>query len=625
MLLPAMKKLATRVRYDIVTMTTTAGSGHPTSSLSATDLMTTLFFKYIHVDVDHPKSIVNDRVIFSKGHASPLLFALWHVAGVISDKELMTYRTFGSRLEGHPTPRFPYVDVATGSLGQGLAVGVGEALALRIKNLSASPHIFILMGDGELAEGSVWEAAMIAGYTKTKNCIAIVDVNRLGQSGATMEGWDTKTYQVRFEAFGWNTIVIDGHDLKEIDVAFQKAVEYKNGPVAIIAKTVKGKGISFLEDTEGWHGKTLTKEQCDAAIAELGTIDTSFEGMIKKPEIQEMHEKKSTTQSKNPDLHITSCIHDMDTQPCATREAFGKTLAALGAVYPELVVIDGDVNNSTYTKFFKDQFPERFFEGFIAEQTMVGMAMGAATFGLLPVVSTFASFLSRAADQFRMAAISGTRMIVNGSHVGVSIGADGPSQMGVEDIALFRALPQTVVLQPADAISAGFLTACACQQDHITYIRTMRSSLPNMYHEHDQFTVGGSHVFLEKTAGEIQKKVVTIIVSGVTVHEALHAKQQLEKEGIPVRVIDCYSIKPMDEKTIIAAFADSTTLIIAEDHVPQGGLGEAVLSVLSYYHVDTMPTIHHLAVRKPPMSGSMEELLQYEEIDASAMIAAAKK
>lgn len=621
-----MKKLAVRVRYDILTMTTRAGSGHPTSSLSAADLMTTLFFKYLHVDVPHPKSVINDRVIFSKGHASPLLFALWHVAGIISDGELATYRTFGSPLEGHPTPRFPFVDVATGSLGQGLAVGVGESLALQTKHIAAQPHIFVLMGDGELAEGSVWEAAMIAGYTKTKNLIAIVDVNRMGQSGATMEGWDTDVYRVRFEAFGWNTIVIDGHDLKEIDIAFQKAVDYKNGPVAIIARTIKGKGISFLEDAEGWHGKTLDKAQCDTAIRELGPVDMSFEGIIKKPEISVPGTTGSVPRPADTDAAIVTCIRSCDAVPLATREAFGMALAALGSVYPELTVIDGDVNNSTYTKFFKDRFPERFFEGFIAEQTMVGLAMGTAVQGLLPVVSTFASFLSRAADQFRMAAITGSRMIVNGSHVGVAIGADGPSQMGIEDIALFRALPQTVVLQPADAISAVYLTACACTLDHMTYIRTMRSAVPNIYGDQDRFTVGGSHVFPEKHQKDMHlKKHVTIIGSGVTVHEALKAKMQLEEQEIPVRVIDCYSIKPIDRITVIEALRDSDICIVAEDHVPQGGLGDAVFSVLSDSGLRSIPVIRHLSVDKPPMSGSMDELLHYEGIDAAAMVAAVRK
>ncbi|MFH0750137.1 MAG: transketolase [Candidatus Gottesmanbacteria bacterium] len=600
MLLPAMKKLCVRIRSDILSMTTTAKSGHPTSSLSAVESMATLYFKYLRYDVTNPHATNNDRVIFSKGHASPLLYSLFHVAGIISDKELATYRKFKSVLEGHPTPRFSMVDIATGSLGQGLAVGLGVAIA-------GAPHVFVLLGDGELSEGAVWEAVMAAGYHKTNSLIAIVDMNALEQSGVTMEQWDTETYRKRFESFGWAAIVVDGHDLKQLDIAYQKALDFRNGPTVIIAKTVKGKGISFLENKHGMHGKVLDEEQLKKALNELGAIDTSFEGIIKKPDepAKNFFTKKSTR------IHGTS-LYD---KPTTTREGFGKALVRIGAQNPRVFVLDVDLETSTFTHLFHEALPHQFFQCHIAEQLMIGIAAGCAIQGLYPVVSSYGGFLTRAMDQFRMIVLSGISMMVNGSHGGVATGADGPSQMGLEDIALFRALPGSIVVSPADAVSAEKITEMVYGQKGITYIRTTRPILPILYDSTDVFTIGGSHVVEEKNG---KGSVVTIIATGVTVHEALKAKNTLEEKNIATRVIDCYSIKPLDEKTIRQAAKDSTQIIVVEDHYPEGGLGEAVFAVLAS---ETKAQIIHLAVRKTPMSGTMEELLRYEGIDAEAIVA----
>ncbi len=636
MLLPAIKKLSNRLRFDVLSMTTTAGSGHPTSSLSAVELMAMLYFKYLRLDTDNPKNLSNDRVIFSKGHASPLLYALFHVAGIISDKELGDYRQFGSVLEGHPTPRFPFADIATGSLGQGLAIGLGEALA-------GAPRVFVLLGDGELSEGAIWEAVMAAGYHKTQNLIALADINALEQSGGTMDAWDTEAYRKRFEAFGWAAIVVDGHDLKMLDTAYQKAIDYRGGPTIILAKTNKGHGISFLQNKHGWHGKVLSKELLVKALAELGDVDTSFEGIIKKPESTKEH-----AMTRRDDAFVRK--NTVYEKPTTTREGFGKALVRLGTRDTHMMVLDGDLEKSTYTQLFHEAFPKQFFECHIAEQLMVGIAAGMAICGKYPVISSYGSFLTRAFDQLRMAALSGMSLMVNGSHGGVSVGPDGASQMGLEDIALFRTLPNSIVLSPADAVSAEKLTECIYGYDGIAYIRTTRPNLPILYDGKTEFAIGGSHVFTEtnmhragnKTGSSTKpvtslptksklsfEKIVTIIATGVTVHEALKAQKELEASGTPTRVIDCYSIKPIDAQAIRNAAAVSKQLIIVEDHYPEGGLGEAVFTALSGTNSERVrpsqgQTLQmnstHLAVYKQPMSGTAEELLRYEEIDATAII-----
>ncbi len=616
MLLPAIKKISTRVRFDILSMTTNAGSGHPTSSLSSVELMAMLYFKYLRLDTSHPESVRNDRVIFSKGHASALLYALFHVAGILSDEELASYRSFGSVLEGHPTPRFPYADLATGSLGQGLAVGLGEALGLqyRFRGTHDIPRVFVLLGDGELSEGSIWEAVMAAGYHKTHNLIALVDLNALEQSGSTMEGWDTETMRKRFESFGWAVLVVDGHDVKELDVAYQKALDYRFGPTVIIAKTIKGKGVSFLERKFGWHGKVLSKELLKKAVLELGTIDTLLEGIIKKPEGDEPKAFARNTVVSGVSIY---------NKPTTSREGFGKALVRMGAVNSALVVLDGDLETSTYTHLFHEALPHQFFSCHIAEQLMASVAAGLSIVGLYPVLSSYGSFLTRAADQFRMNALSGISMMVNGSHGGVSVGADGASQMGLEDMSLFRSLPGSCVLCPADALSAEKLTRLASMHDGISYVRTTRPKVQSIYTQEDEFAIGGSTVWKETVKG---KQLVTIIAAGVTVHEALSAKKELEGKGMPTRVIDCYSVKPIDESSIREAAVSSNHLIIVEDHYSEGGLGEAVFSVLASSDpiaTTCLPpalTITHLSVKKPPMSGAPEELLRYEEIDATAII-----
>ncbi len=612
MLLPAIKKLCTRCRYDILSMTTIAGSGHPTSSLSAVELMATLYFKYLQFDVTNPKQCTNDRVIFSKGHASPLLYALFHVAGIISDKELATYRKFDSILEGHPTPRFSMVDIATGSLGQGLAIGLGEALAMqyrfRYEATPQIPHVFVLLGDGELSEGSVWEAVMAAGYHRTNNLIALVDLNALEQSGPTMEQWDTETYRKRFESFGWAALVVDGHDLKMLDTAYQKALDYRGGPTVIIAKTSKGKGVSLLENKQGWHGKVLNKQQLEVALKELGDVDTSFEGMIKKPS------GTSPVLKKHPFSQGQTSLYEA---PTTTREGFGKALVRLGAQDKQMMVLDGDLETSTYTHLFHEALPHQFFACHIAEQLMTGIAAGCVIQGLYPVVSSYGAFLMRAADQFRMVALSGIPMMVNGSHGGVATGADGPSQMGLEDIAFFRTIPGSLVVSPADAVAAEKLTELINRHQGIAYIRTTRPILPILYDEKTKIVIGGSVIHKETGHGNL----VVIIATGVTVHEALKAQKLLEAKHISTRVIDCYSIKPIDETTIRQAAKAATHFVIVEDHYPEGGLGDAVFAALAGME---MKNITHLAVRKTPMSGTMEELLSYEQIDTHAIVAAVK-
>lgn len=655
-----LQKLARLVRYYILRMTTRAGSGHATSSLSATDLMVALFFGKFRFDLDHPNDPDNDRVIFSKGHASPLLYALYAACGVISEKELDSYRQFESKLEGHPTPRFKYVDAATGSLGQGLSIGLGMALAMRAGaevGLSARafsnasvlrppagglgyarpsgsssenaareqtsprlkargtrdildtlPRVYVLMGDSEVSEGSVWEAIELASYYHIGNLIGIIDVNRLGQSGETMLGWDTDTYKRRVEAFGWQAYVIDGHDFGKIRQAFDKASQAADSPQMIIAKTVKGRGVSFLEDKEGWHGKALSDEQYQQALKELGEIDRMIRGEVAKPSSQStVH----SSQFKNPVKKLK--VDYKLGEEIATRKAYGETLAALGAVDERIVVLDGEVSNSTFSEIFRDKFPKRYFEMFIAEQNMAGVALGMSKRGYVPFVSTFAAFLTRAFDQIRMSAISSANIKFVGSHAGVSIGEDGPSQMGLEDIAMFRAVFGSIVLCPADAVSCAKLIEQAAGYEGLVYIRTARPSTPVIYSNKEEFKIGGSKIIRESKSDKL-----TIVACGVVIIEAIKAAQELEAEGINVRVIDAYSIKPIDEKTIRkAAFETKNLVITVEDHWFDGGLGDAVLNVFAQ---EAKVKVYKLAVWQMPMSGKPGELLDWQEISARAIV-----
>ncbi len=823
-----IQKLCRLIRYDILTSTTAAGSGHPTSSLSAVELMTTLFFGgFLRYDLENPENAANDRTIISKGHASPLLYSLYHAAGAISYDELMTLRKFGSRLEGHPTPRFKYIDVATGSLGQGLSVGIGMALGMRlsarrffinpmlkksyvnkkndyqkqsIKNsnfninigpvyhldlsskktannidtipkdrlevnnrnlLGASannvlgkiktdpnqpadkfvnnpdntlnqdfkenlikdnfnthlPKVWVLLGDSEMAEGQVWEAMQIASYYKLNNLIAIVDVNRLGQRGETMLGWDLQTYAKRAEAFGWETIVVDnGHDLEKIYNAFNQINQKRSAairenqipetsdiadksdlsglsdvsdirsipihrsllnssdkPTMILAKTIKGKGVSFLEDKNGWHGKAVPKEQLQEALKELGEVDLNVRGQIKAPNIQFQispskldparrdnfqSNLKSQIQNQKQNekmLHVTSyMLHDL----VATRQAFGDTLVALGETDPRIVVLDAEVSNSTYSEKFAKKFPERYFEMFIAEQNMVSTALGFSKQAFIPFVSTFAAFLTRSFDQIRMSQYSPDtyhlgstwdqdgnmpNLKIVGSHAGVSIGSDGPSQMALEDLSMMRSIQNCVVFYPCDAVSSLKLTQIMVKNPGIFYLRTTREKTPVIYNPDEKFEIGGSKILRQSPSD-----VAVVFTAGITVHEALKAYEELKKEQISICVVDLYSVKPIDHVTIQQLSMIIKKVIVVEDHYPYGGIGEAVLSALisqsqipitnqipnpndlkskklGQLEIRSIRNFIHLSVNKLPRSGSPHELLHYEEIDSEAIVNAVKK
>jgi transketolase len=602
-----LEEIAKLIRYYILTSTTKAGSGHPTSSLSAVELMTCLLFSGIfRFDVNNPTHPNNDRLIFSKGHASPLFYAQWAAAGVLEEEELMTYRKFGSRLEGHPTPAFNFVEAATGSLGQGLAIGVGMAMNARYVD-RLSYRTYVLLGDSEISEGSQWESIQIAAHYRLDNLTGIIDVNRLGQRGETMYGHDLSAYAGRISAFGWETITVNnGHLIPEILSAYEKALKVKDKPVMIIAKTRKGKGVAFLEDKNGWHGKALKKEDLEQALKEIGHVDKSIRGEIALPENPTLEIK--TPQDVSPPDYTTGMM-------IATRRAYGNALKRLYPTFPQMVVLDAEVSNSTYSEVFKEKYPERFFEMFIAEQNMVGTALGFSVRGKIPCVSTFAAFLTRAYDQIRMSQYSRANIKFCGSHAGVSIGEDGPSQMGLEDISMFRAIHGSVVLYPSDAISTERLVEEMLKHKGIVYIRTTRNPTPVIYTKDDQFVIGGSKVLRRS-----DNDMFTVVAAGITLHEALSAHEELKKEGINIRVIDLYSIKPVDKKTLMDAARDTKAIITVEDHYPEGGIGEAVRSAL----MDVRIPVYSLAVRKIPKSGKSSELLDYEEISKKAIISKVK-
>ncbi|MFZ3086364.1 MAG: transketolase [Candidatus Hydromicrobium sp.] len=600
-----LEKLSKLIRYLILISTTKAGSGHPSSSLSAVELMSTLFFGgFFKFKINDIKYINNDRLIFSKGHASPLMYSLWAAAGAVSEEELLTLRKFESRLEGHPTPDFPYAEAATGSLGQGLSIGLG--MALNAKYIDKLPYYtYVLLGDSEMTEGSQWEAIQIAAYYKLDNLIGIIDVNRLGQRGETMYGWDIKAYEKRIYSFGWETITVDGHNIKEIADAYEYALGINGKPTMIIAKTIKGKGVSLLEDKDGWHGKAISEKQLDTALRELGNVDKNMRGEILNPEEVNIPEEGIEEYNKIP----------MESGKIATRKAYGNTLVNIFSKYPQIVVLDAEVSNSTFSEIFKKRFPQRFFEMYIAEQNMVGTALGLSLRGKIPFISSFAAFLTRAFDQIRMSQYSKSNIKFVGSHSGVSIGEDGASQMGLEDIAMFRTLLECVVLYPADGISTEKLVEKAATHFGNVYIRTTRMDTPIIYSNEDDFIIGGS-----KVVKESNNDVVTICAAGVTLHEALKAYEKLKKENILVRVIDVYSIKPIDKDSIRKAQKETKAILTVEDHYAEGGIGEAVKSVAS----EKSP-VYILAVRKIPRSGKPYELLNYEEISYEAIIKKVKE
>ncbi len=602
-----LEKLAKLVRYWSLVSTTEAGSGHPTSSLSAADLMIGLMFGgAFRFNADQPKHPNNDRLIFSKGHASPLFYALWLAAGKVTEQEMMTLRKFGSPLEGHPTPAFTYTEAATGSLGQGLSIGVG--MALNAKYLDRLPYrTYVLLGDSEMAEGSQWEAMEIAAYYKLDNLVGVIDVNRLGQRGETMYGYDLDVYKKKAAAFGWEPIVIDGHHLPQILTAYEQAGRVRDKPVMIIAKTEKGKGVSFIEDKNGWHGKALKKDELVRALEELGPFDLTVRGEMQRPENIKPEDRKA---EKAKPLSYGG------DKPMSTRHAYGTALERLYPQYPDIVVLDAEVSNSTFAEIFKKSHPDRFFEMYIAEQNMVGAGLGLSLRGKVPFVSTFAAFLTRAFDQIRMSQYSDANLKFCGSHAGVSIGVDGSSQMGLEDIAMFRTILHGVVLYPSDAVSAEKLVEEAARHKGIVYIRTTREDTPIIYRNDEVFRIGGSKVLKRSV-----KDVATVVAAGITLHEALAAYEELKKDGIFIGVLDLYSIKPIDVQTLTGAAHDTKRIITVEDHFAEGGIGEAVRSALAGVTV----SIHSLAVRKTPKSGQPKELLDYEEISSKAIIKKVKE
>lgn len=601
------RSLADQLRVDSVRMSTTANSGHPTSSLSAADLMAVLASDYLRYDFSAPENPNNDKLVFSKGHASPLLYSFYKAAGAVSEDEVSTYRTFGSRLEGHPTPVLPWVDVATGSLGQGFPVGMG--MALTAKRLDRLPyHVWVLCGDSEMTEGSMWEAFEHASHAGLDNLTAIVDVNRLGQRGPTMHEWNVDAYADRVRAFGWNVVTIDGHDVEAIDRAYAEALTTEGQPTAIIAQTVKGKGVSGVEDKEGAHGKPLPDP--DTAIEELGGSG-NVRVQVAPPEADTAPHVFETGSVELPRYEVGDSVD--------TRTAYGEALSGLADGRADVVGMDAEISNSTKAEIFAKAHPERFFEMYIAEQLMVATAVGMQVQGWTPFASTFAAFLTRAYDFVRMAAVSQADLCFAGSHAGSAIGEDGPSQMGLEDMAAFRAVYGSAVLHPCDANQTAKLVAEMADRPGITYLRTLRNKTPVIYGSDERFEIGGSRVVRSSDQDD-----VAICAAGITVPEALEAADSLAEQGVTARVIDCYSVKPIDAATLeAAAKATNGRVVVVEDHWPEGGLGDAVLEALA--PSDACPKVTKLGVRRMPGSGAPADLLRDAGVDAAAITEAAQQ
>lgn len=625
-LLKRIRELGIQLRVDSIRCTTAARSGHPTSSMSAADLMAVLLIKYLKYDWGHPDNPNNDRLIFSKGHASPLLYAMYKAAGVITDEELMSLRKFGSRLEGHPKPLqsakshgvphgLPWVDVATGSLGQGLPIGIG--MALSGKYLDKLPFaVWVLLGDSELAEGSIWEAFDKAGHYKLNNVIAILDMNRLGQRGPTELGWDAPVYATRARAFGWHAIEIDGHDAAAIDGAYEEALAQAEKPTCIIAKTVKGSGVPLVANKNGWHGKALSPDQAEEAIKELGG-ERHITVPVAKPAALRPAAPLAAQPLKLP-------VYEVGTEE-SVRKAFGDALVAVGANRPEVVVLDGEVSNSTFTEEFNKAYPDRFFEIYIAEQQLVSAAVGLSVLRKAAFAATFAAFFSRAFDQIRMAAVSNANIRLCGSHPGVSIGEDGPSQMALEDLAMMRAVHGSTVLYPCDANQTAHLVAAMADLPGISYLRATRAKTPVIYPPGETFPIGGSKMVRHSDADQ-----VAIIAAGITLHESLRAYEQLESEGIRVRVIDAYSVKPIDVEALReAARVTGGRLVVVEDHWCEGGIGDAVLDAFAGVMDNALAVVKlavvKLAVGAMPTSGTPPELLSAAGIDAEHIAQAVRE
>jgi transketolase len=598
-------ELAQQLRVDSVRASAAAGSGHPTSSMSAADLMAVLLDGHLRLDYSRPDDPHRDHLIFSKGHASPLYYAILKAVGMIGDDELLSFRKFGSRLEGHPTPRIPPTDVATGSLGQGLPIGVG--LAICGKHLDRLPYrVWVLCGDSEMAEGSIWEAFQHAGWEALDNLVAIVDVNRLGQTRETMLGWDLAGYAARARAFGWHAIEIDGHDLDEIDAAYREAVETTGKPAVVLARTLKGKGVKAVENKNGYHGKPLAEPE--EAVEELGG-ERNVRVTTASPEDSGSPHRFQTDGGEPPRWELGEEV--------ATRNAYGEALAALGSRRGDVVALDGEVSNSTLSETFREAHPDRYLEMFIAEQQMVAAAVGVQARGWVPFASTFAAFFSRAYDFVRMAAISRANLRLAGSHAGVSIGEDGPSQMALEDLAAFRAVHGSAVLHPSDANQVPPLVEQMAERPGISYLRTLRGKTPVRTAPDEDIRIGGSRLVRSSDRDDF-----TVVACGITVEEAERAAERLAGEGVGLRVIDCYSIKPIDAGALAAAARETKAIVTVEDHWPEGGLGEAVMSSLAD-EADRPPVVR-LAVRDMPMSGTPAELLHAAGIDSEAIVEAVR-
>lgn len=618
-----LEHVAYNVRVSSLLMTTNAGSGHPTSALSEADILSALFFYAMHFDPQDPGNPNNDRFILSKGHAIPGVYAIWKELGVLTQEDLLGYRHYGSVLEGHPTPRFSRNEAATGSLGQGLSIGVGMALAARMDKRSYKT--FVLLGDSEVAEGQIWEALELAAYYKLNNLIAILDCNRLGQSTATIEGHDLGNYTAKFNAFGWRVYEVNGHSMHDLIKTFDEINNLKgnNQPIMVIAKTYKGYGVDKAEDKEGFHGKVFSKDELPEILT---AMQKRFAGAAQPVDyiwLPQLPKEDSDQHAKNPLQNVKSTC--MPPQPMytlgqkvATRLAYGQALAELGGLCPQLVALDAEVKNSTFAEIFAQQYPERFVQSFIAEQNMVSMAVGLAARGKVPFVSTFSSFFTRAFDQIRMAAIGRAPLRLVGSHCGVSIGQDGPSQMGLEDIAMMRAIPNSVIFYPCDAVSTHLLmNHMVNRTEGITYLRTTRMATPVIYAKDAEFRIGGCKVLRESDNDQL-----CIVAAGVTVFQALEAYEQLRAQGIAVAVIDLYCVKPLDHETLLRVACNAQGKVITvEDHYVQGGLGQAVAFALR----NTAVALEALAVTKIPQSGTPEELLKAAGIDAAAIVSLAYK
>ena len=611
-LLPALQNIATRLRIDSIRSTSEAGSGHPTSCMSMADLTSALFFAEMSFDPQNPHNPDADRFVLSKGHAAPILYAAWAEAGAFDRSELLKLRQIGSDLEGHPTPRLPFVDVATGSLGQGICAAIGSALNAR--RIGSAYRTYVLLGDGETAEGSVWEAANVGALDRLDNLCGITDVNGLGQSRPTMWQHDMEQFARRWQAFGWHAIVIDGHDMRAILDAFAQARATKGQPTRILARTIKGKGVSFVEGKEGWHGRAFKKDEMDRALAELdrqyvpAAADVDLAKQIPKP--------PSTPRPPVAPKVVAAPAYRIGDE-VATREAYGTAIAKLGEADPRVVALDADVKNSTFSERFEKALPDRFYENFIAEQVMVGAAMGLAARGAIPYPSTFACFMTRAADFIRMAAISRVNIKLAGSHAGVSIGEDGPSQMALEDLSMFRAQPDFAVLYPSDGVSTERLVALAASHPGPVYIRLSRPKTPVIYASDERFEIGGMKVLRQSA-----RDVATVVAAGVTLFEALKAHDTLHSSSTPIRVIDLYSLAPVDREGLLAAArATSGHIITVEDHYAAGGLGDAVAEAVA----GSGFTVHRLAVREIARSGKPEELLERFGISAAHIVTAVRE